>query len=89
VIFARKIPEFYIKFFFADFIFFGGGAHAPSLPPVFYAYGITRTITDVIITVNYLPGLIDKYEHGNNGIKSRPFRNESSVEWIKLRVTSN
>jgi len=46
MIFARKMPEVYIKIarkiffpeFFFFFFFFLGGGHVPPLPPVSYAY---------------------------------------------------
>ena len=42
MIFARKMPKFYViiarKIFFPNF-FFGGGARAAPLLPVSYAYG--------------------------------------------------
>jgi len=42
-IFAGKMPEFYMiiaRKNISPHFFFGGGAHAPPLPPVSYSYGL-------------------------------------------------
>jgi len=55
MIFARKVPEFYIgliiarKILLPDFFFFGGGAVLPCpLSPVSYAYAVQYTNLEIV-----------------------------------------